>query len=152
MEVFFLWSHVTYFLPFIKDLPYHRGCYNMGRKSCNEDILSKDSDNYFLGLNYLRSITFQPGAQYFAVWTLALFMYWTTNYYQTGDHITKRRWVDLLVFCFCNFCTEVQGDLRTDVLGGYITFSVPDHTHRLTGQPQHQELHALLFSNSVWIL
>ena len=94
----------------------------MGQKSCNEDIFPKDSDNYFLGLDYLRLITFQPGVQYFALWTLALC--WTTNYYQTGDHTTKTRWVDLLVFCFCNFCTEVQGDMGTDVLGGGISPSL----------------------------
>ena len=34
----------------------------------------------------------------------------------------------------------------------HIPFSVPTHTQTLTkGQPRHRELHALIFSNSVWV-
>ena len=122
------------------------------RKSCNEDILSRDSDNYFLGLNYLRSITFQPGAQYFGLWTLCLVHVLNHKLLSNRRSYNENAIGRPTRFLFLHFCTEVQGDLHADVPGGHITFSVPDHTHRLTGQPQHQELHALFFWNSVWFL
>ena len=47
-----------------------------------------------------------------------------------------------------SFSTEVQGDTRTVPL--FFSTHPGRKTHK--GQPQHRELHALLFSNSVWVL